>query len=328
MTRRLVLGLLLLALLSSAGCQYLSRVTPRRSAAPGSVAPIVVDSRGTEIKVPGRIVFARQGNLWLLEDGTLTQLTRGGKDMQPAFSPDGSVIAYVKKEQDYSDLLLYVVGTGDFKTLTNNRFTKSTWVFRPTWSPDGKQLAYVSDQFSWDMGLFLMNATGTGARRISQGEGVGGVDSPTFSPDGKKIALAAFRSGTQQVWLITLATGRWTQVTNHPEGAYDPRWSPVEEKLAYVARENRKHDIWVTDLEGKHPKKLTDQGTARAPAWSPDGRFLAWIAERNGSFDIWVATVERVNGEISLGTPAALTRGLQVDATSGLSWLYPSPPDR
>lgn len=323
MTRLFGLGLLIAVVMTASGCQYMARLTPARTGAPGEPIPqIVVDSRGAEFKVPGKIAFAREGNLWLLADGVTTQLTRGGKDMQPSWSPDGTVIAYVKKEQDYSDILLYVVGTGDFKTLTNNRFSRSTWVFRPTWSPDGKQIAYVSDQFSWDMGLFLMNATGTGARRLTQGEGAGGVDTPTWSPDGKTIALAAFRGGVQQVWLYTVATGRWTQVTAHPEGAYDPRWSPVDDKIAYTAREDKKNDIWVTDLEGKNKKRLTTLGAARAPAWSPDGKFLAWIAEQNGSFDIWAATVERVDGEIVLGAPAKLTNGLQVDPTSGLSWRY------
>ncbi|MCS6802402.1 MAG: hypothetical protein RMM58_13350 [Chloroflexota bacterium] len=323
MTVSLRLGLALALLIAGSGCQYLARLTPGRTGAPGTPLPqIVVDTRGTEIKVPGKIAFAREGNLWILADGVTTQLTKGGKDMQPAWSPDGTVIAYVKKEQDYSDILLYVVGTGDFKPLTNNRLNRSTWVFRPTWSPDGKQIAYVSDQYSWDMGLFLMNATGTGARRLTQSEGAGGVDNPTWSPDGKTIALAAFRGGVQQIWLYTLATGRWTQVTAHPEGAYDPRWSPVDDKIAYTAREDKKHDIWVTDLEGKNKKRLTTLGAARAPAWSPDGKFLAWIAEQHGSFDIWAATVDRVDGEIVLGTPSKLTNGLQVDPVSGLSWLY------
>jgi TolB protein len=323
MTSLLRLGVLLTVLIAASGCQYVARLTPARPAAAGAPLPqIVVDTRGAELKVPGKIAFAREGNLWLLEGGVMTQLTKGGKDLQPAWSPDGTVIAYVKKEQDYSDILLYVVGSGDFKPLTNNRLARSTWVFRPTWSPDGKQIAYVSDQFSWDMGLHLMNANGTGSRRLTQGEGSGGVDNPTWSPDGKTIALAAFRSGTQQIWLYTLATGRWTQVTSHQEGAYDPRWSPVEDRLAYTAREDRKNDIWVTDLEGKTKKRLTTLGAARAPAWSPDGKFLAWVAEQNGSFDIWAASVERVDGELVLGTPAKLTNGLQVDPTSGLSWLY------
>ncbi|MFN8532164.1 MAG: DPP IV N-terminal domain-containing protein [Dehalococcoidia bacterium] len=316
-------ALLALIVVVSSGCQYLNRLTPARPAAPGEPLPqIVVNTKGVELKVPGRIAFSRDGNLWKLEDGVPTQLTKGGKDLQPAWSPDGTVIAYVKREQDYSDILLYVNGTGDFKPLTNNRFAKTTWVFRPTWSPDGKQLAFVSDQFGWDLGLFLMNANGSGVRRISQGESSGGVDSPTFSPDGKTIALAAFRGPIQQVWLFTIATGRWTQVTTHQEGAYDPRWSPVDDKLAYTARENKKNDIWVTDLEGKNRKRLTTDGAARAPAWSPDGKFLAWIAEHNGSFDIWAAAVERFDGEITLGTPAKLTNGIQADATSGLSWLY------
>lgn len=318
-----LLGVLAVLLVLSSGCEYINRYTKR--AEPQHEAPTtIVDTKGTEVKIPGKLVFVRDGNLWQLENGAVTQLTKGGKDLQPSWSPDGTTIAYVKREQDYSDILLFVAATGDYKPLTNNKASKSVWVFRPAWSPDGKQIAYVSDQYSWDTGLHIMNANGTGARRVSQSEGAGGADSPTWAPDGKTIALAAFRSGNQQIWLFNLTTSRWTQVTNSVDGAYDPRWSPVDDTIAYAARSDKSTDIWITSIDGKNQHQLTHDGAARAPAWSPDGKLLAYIAEHNGSFDIWVAPVDRVDGEIALGTPVRLTNGLQVDAASGVAWLYES----
>lgn len=75
----------------------------------------------------------------------------------PAFSPDGSIIAFSSDEQgDYDIYIFYVDGT------YVSRLTRSSGDDRhPTWSPDGTQLAFASDRNgNWD--IFVINIDGTG----------------------------------------------------------------------------------------------------------------------------------------------------------------------
>ena len=145
---------------------------------------VVVDTKGAELKVPGKLVYARGGNLWMLEEGVTRQLTTGGKDMQPQWSPDGSTLAYVKREQDYSEIMLMEVAGANYKQLTNNRITKSVWVFRPTWSPDGLWLAYERfDGTNLDIYILSLDQVRQGQAEAIRLTDAAGVDrSPAWSP--------------------------------------------------------------------------------------------------------------------------------------------------
>ena len=57
---------------------------------------------------------------------------------------------------------------------------------------------------------------------------------PAFSADGKQIAFASDSSGTFQIYVMDVASGRRTQITNEADGASYPSWSPTGKKIAYV----------------------------------------------------------------------------------------------
>ena len=73
-----------------------------------------------------------------------------------------------------------------------------------------------------------------------------------------------------------------------------PTLSPDATQLVYVLRqvdfEANKGitGIWLTDLEGKSPKRLTPtDSTANTPQWSPDGKHLYYLSTRSGSMQVW-----------------------------------------
>lgn len=61
------------------------------------------------------------------------------------------------------------------------------------------------------------------------------------------------------------------------------------------------NDLWVSNLDGSHPKRLTiDEGIESNPVFSPDGKLIAFSAEYEGNEDVYIVSV---NG----GIPKRLT---------------------
>ena len=108
-------------------------------------------------------------------DGSgITRLTSGDLPASsPSWSPDGRKIAFVSA-QGGSEIFVMDADGSNQAQLTKN----STQDSRPRWSPDGRSIVFTSD--AW---VSMINAEGTGERRLIQGL------YPAWSPDGSKIAF-------------------------------------------------------------------------------------------------------------------------------------------
>ena len=319
----LVLTSLVVLSITVAGCTSSSAQAPTSAPEPTSTA--MVERKSMELNIEGRILFVKDGNIWQWEQGNLKRLTGGGSDRQPQWSPDGASIAYVEEDTSFSNLKLLHLASSTFTNLTNFRSPSGTggvFVYRPVWSPDGTKIAYVSDQTTHDMNLWLMNADGRSPRQLTSWDSYGGgIDCPTWSPDGKQIAFASFRTGVSQIWVYTVATAKWQQLTDNADGAYDPSWSPDGKYIAYTARARKLNDIWLMAPDGTGQTKITADGFSRAPTWSPDAEYLAYVSKKDQTFDAFAVRLQtNGNSHLSASEPKQLTKGQQIDPVSGLSW--------
>ena len=122
----------------------------------------------------------------------------------------------------------------------------------PAWSPDGQRVALVEDRVdevaaTEDCNVWVVNADGTGRRRVTTGAWHGSVD---WSPDGK--------------WLVSDAAGGLIRI--RPDGTgrsfvargeyADPAWSPDGRLLAFTDGENEP-DLWIADADGGGLRRLT-----------------------------------------------------------------------
>ncbi len=312
----------------------------------GSIRTLSV---ATNANVGGKIAYAISGSIWMYADGKLDQLTHGPKDKQdkrdaqPSFSPDGAEIVYTRFDEGFSDLYrLNVSDPSKPVALTNHRPNTDTggagyvnqalWAMQPAWSPNGERIAFTSDVRTEYPGLFSISADGEGTPRKLEylDHSVQTVEHPSWSPDGSKIAVANYITGkgVGQIWALDIASGKWTELTDSKDGAYDPAWSPDGEWLAFTMRDGASNNIYAvpTDAQkwsGKYPTpiQLTNDSASRAPAWSPDGNRLAFIGLQDTSFDLYAAQVTlNAQGNPALENIQRLTDKANLDATSGLSW--------
>ena len=142
-------------------------------------------------------------------------------------------------------------------------------------SPDGGTLVFDLQGTLW-----RLPAAGGEAEPLT--DGLGDDRLPDFHPDGSRVVFQSYRSGTWDLWALTLPPETpGTASDTAPEAAPDP--APP---TAFPA-----------------PERLTDSaGDDREPAWSPDGTRIAFASDRGGTYDLWLLTVE--TGELRQITTA------------------------
>ena len=324
-----------------------ARVDVTPTPAPRDRAP----APATERALPGRLLYVRDQQIWLHEGSRANPLDLEWAARDPAWSPDGTYIAFVRREESYSDLYLLDVESQQTIQVTRNgsrtqprsqEFVHQViWATKPTWSPDGDEIIFLSQQrpatgpddqpaiYEFPLRLYRFQTELAGTREPNNDDmlplGLEGSDvlSPAWSPDGRYLAyVQAPRDTTpRRILLYDFATEQAEPFPGTPEGAYDPAWSPDGQTLAFAVAEGPSTDIWTIEgVNSGTPQRLTRLGGARSPAWSPDGSSLALINVGDESTDLYIASLSRQNGQLTAGTPEPITSGAEIDPTGGLSW--------
>lgn len=307
-------------------------------AGPGGITP-TPDSGETlhGNSIDGQIVFSRLGYLWSwrgdsakrlpLEPGASSVANNKVQLIQPAVSVDGGKLAYIRQDETFSDLWVANSDGTNPRNLTNYKGTgtprspdfvgSSLWAFSPTWSPDGTEIAFLSDVGTDDLALWTTNSRQYSRRLISKfAVGNGGLQRPSYDPKGGAVVVGAFQNGKSQVYGL-VGNGSGNQLTNVPDGAYDPTLSPDGNLIAYVARKGNTSELWLMHADGSGQTLLSNQ-PSRYPAWSPDGKQLAYLSMKEGSFELFVMKL-KADGTPD-GAAQQLSSGAKLDGFSGISW--------
>ena len=271
----------------------------------------------------GRIVFqqidAGLGNTLLftvdVNGRNLRVLTRQngveGNGSQPDWSPDGRRIAFrrfagVGRPDERAHVYVVSVGGGGLRNLTRVSCTGlCVENEEPAWSPDGKRIAFVRTLAATTragqprVGIFVMNADGTGVRQLTQRRGTFHTEdhAPTWSPDGKRLAFMSINitfkpPGASQIYVIK-ADGTRPRVVRalaHDwPGAGAPAWSPDGTRLLYstycwfgnCGQRASGAQLFTVGVDGKNLRQLTRlSGNSFGARWSPDGKRIVFV--RNG----------------------------------------------
>jgi Tol biopolymer transport system component len=201
-----------------------------------------------------------------------TRLTRTpALERDPSWSPDGTRIVYAARTAPGAPLRIFVAnadGSEPLQLTTQGKGADRS----PAWSPDGTRIAFVSDRDGGFPELYVMNADGTGVRRVTVNSLIDG--NPTWSPEGLNVAVErCCPTGSSEIVSVDVTTRAEVSLTATPsQMESDPSWSPDGTAIAFASFTvgEGNVDIWAMNADGTSQARLTtDPSVDLSPDWQP-----------------------------------------------------------
>jgi len=191
----------------------------------------------------------------------------GDTTLSPAWSSDGTKLAFSSAR------------TGDPEIYTcdsSGNGAKRVTAFRgpdvsPVWNPKtNAQIAWVSGRTKLPQ-IYIMDSDGANVSRMTDG---GYASAPSWAPNGQFLTFAWNRSygpgapGGEDIYIMDIASKRWTQLT-HDAGMNDaPSWSPDGRHIVFQREMDGHSEIWMMLADGTNQQQLTHGGGNSMPNWS------------------------------------------------------------
>jgi Tol biopolymer transport system component len=271
------------------------------------------DARGARLSPDGSSVVysvaddgTSQIHVLDTRDSTDSVLASEGRDFRPAWSPDGSLIAFSRILDGEPDLWTMTADGSGQRQLTDE--PASDWA--PAWSPDGAAIVFNSDQ-AGSFDLVRIDADGRNPTALTSGP----ADDyePDWSPDGRRIAFTSNRDGDFAVWIVDAEGGEPSRLETGAGSAYMPSWSPDGSMIAFTSDRTGDFEVFVVPSGGGEPRNISknpgsDDGWV-APGWAPDGSAILYPSE--GSRPFWTEPFVRQGfGAAGILIAAALLAGV------------------
>jgi TolB protein len=302
--------------------------------------------------IPGTFVYVKDGNVWLQTDGKAQQLTKGGNDAMPTFSPDGKKVYFIRERQadgkwgvggvvrQYKlnvPALMSIPTEGGKATRVldglvdgPNNWRWNAFLRNPDVSPSGRYIAVVSelpDPTRSDVTLKLWDT-----RRdrlidpgLSEVTPLGHQD-PEWRPDGKKLVYVRNdrdgAKGTPRLYSYDMSTEKAKSITG--PGYLQPSYSPDGKYIAATKTSAFGTDVVILNAtNGSELARITDDGDSWAPVWSPNGDQIAYLHASGELVDLRLVQLDGAGPSWTVKEPVDLTSNAGLDGASQPDWFVP-----
>lgn len=172
--------------------------------------------------------------------------------------------------------------------------TKFTVIMRPVqftlaerndwegeFSPQGDRTAFTSFR-SGEAEIWISSSDGRATNRITYQGGIG----PSWSPDGRAMVFWGERVGGRHLWLVDLGavSANAIQLTSGEESNWLPAFSPVDNRVVFVSKLNKRFCLKIINTAEPEPKAVEILGPEHKPMfprWFPDGKEILFTSYRD-----------------------------------------------
>lgn len=196
--------------------------------------------------------------------------------LSPAWSPDGTKLAYVSFETERPAIYIQDLATSQRARMTSFRGINSA----PAWSPDGRQLA-MSLSKDGRPEIYVMNIAERTFERMTDSNSID--TEPSWSPDGRSIVFTSDRSGGPQLYQMDVATKQAQRLTFTGNYNARGRYAPDGESLFLIHRGNNGFQVARQDLDTNRLTVLTDTQWDESPSVAPNGSMVIFATQQGNN---------------------------------------------
>lgn len=183
----------------------------------------------------------------------------------PSFMPDGSSLLFASSPSGRSQIYLANLDGGDLRRISYSRSIDVHPAINPR---TGAHIAFVSDA-TGEPQVYIMDVEGANRRRLSGGGG--DAVQPAWDPTGERLTFAwtrGYEIGNYNIFLVDVASGRYTQLTHSRGRNEHPYFSPSGTHIAFASDRLGSTQVWSMRADGTQLRQLTSQGTNESPVWA------------------------------------------------------------
>lgn len=231
---------------------------------------------------------AQRYQLWVSDvDGENAQSALASPEpiISPAWSPNGSQLAYVSFESRKPVVYIHDIASGKRRLIANFKGSNSA----PAWSPDGRTLGLTLSRDGGSQ-LYAVDSGGGEPRRLAQS---GSIDTePVYAPDGKSIFFVSDRGGGPQIYKMPSTGGNVERVTFTGSYNISPAISPDGRWLAYISRVNGAFKLHLMELATGVVNAITDTSADENPSFAPNSRLIVYATQQQGREALMTTTLD------------------------------------